>query len=114
MAGDSPRAALDTFIGRFQRAIACVAEVHVVGEGYELDQPHSIATHPYRPGPGDRLQLHSRESGRPDLLLDVIYDYAIVHVPNGPEFRDPGSPRFWKTMLRDNRDTARRASPQAG
>jgi len=78
LAGDSPRAAFDTFIERFQRTLACVGETHVAGDGYELERPHSIAMRPYHPGLGDRLQLQSRATGQPDLMLDVIHEYTIV------------------------------------
>jgi hypothetical protein len=67
-----------------------VGEAHVAGDGYEPEQPHSIAMHPFQPGLGDRLQLHARETGRPDILLDIIHQYTIVYTPN-----DSGDGPYW-------------------
>lgn len=46
--------------------------------------------HPFQPGLGDRLQLHARETGRPDILLDIIHQYTIVYTPN-----DSGDGPYW-------------------
>jgi hypothetical protein len=176
--GDSPRAALDVFIRRFRSTLACVAEAHVVGDGYDLGRAHILTA---RASGGDGyLPLRARASGRADLSLYVTHGYRIagtqdegehgsyriqslryryeiydlegtelllyhwhpdglssvtaprhratpgrrrqtapanqvllediiellirgLGVEPGPEHRAPGSPRYWETVLRDNR-----------
>jgi hypothetical protein len=85
LAGDSPRAALDAFVERTRRSIACVGEAHVAGDGHDPNRIHAIGMKPYRPDLRDRLQLYARESGRPDLLLDIAHEYSIVEVPEHVE-----------------------------
>ena len=85
MAGGSPEESFDALIERFRQAIACIGDAHVFGDGYEPGQPHAIAMKPYRTGFKDYLQLNAQESGQPDLLLNVIHEYTVVHVPNDQE-----------------------------
>lgn len=86
---------MDAFLRRFQHVISCVGDVHIAGDGYEPERYHAITMRPFQPGPGDRLQLQALESGRPDLLLDVIYGYRIVRFAHDRERAS-----YWVTATR--------------
>lgn len=73
-----------------------------------LPSPRTNATRQIDAG---KLHLPTNQVLLEDVIELLIQDLGV---DPRPEFRDPGSPRFWKTVLRDNRDTVRRESPQSG
>jgi hypothetical protein len=85
LAGDSPREALEKFIERFRKPIACVVDAYVFGSGDEPGATHSVSALPPPGHDGQKLPLHAEQSGRPDLFLELTHQYTIAHFPDDRE-----------------------------